>query len=123
MKDILNRVVVALLFIIVASAPTFAKVHKSKITLKADTKVGEVVVKKGTYDVRFDDQTNEVSLRKGGKVVATSSAQTEALAKKFPNDAYIVNAETDGARLTGIIFRDTSQTVVLRPGTQATIKN
>lgn len=123
MKDILNRVVVALLFIIVASAPSFAKVHKSKITLKADTKVGDVVVKKGTYDVRFDDQTNEVSLRKGGKVVATSSAQTEALPRKFPNDAHMVSSENDGARLTGIIFGDTSQTVILKPGTQATIKN
>ena len=123
MKDILNRVVVALLFVIVASAPSFAKVHKSKITLKADTKVGEVLVKKGTYDVRFDDQTNEVSLRKGGKVVATSAAQTEPLPRNFPNDAYLVNSENDEARLTGIIFRGTSQTVVLRPGTQATIKN
>ena len=123
MKDILNRVVVALLFVIVASAPTFAKVHKSKIKLKADTKVGEVLVKKGTYDVRFDDRTNEVSLRKGGKVVATSSAQTEPLARNFPNDAYLVNLENDEARLTGLIFRGTSQTVVLKPGTQATTKN
>ena len=123
MKDILNRVVVALLFVIVASAPTFAKVHKSRITLKADTKVGDIIVKKGTYDVRFDDQTNEVSLRKAGKVVATSAAQTEPLARNVPDTAHIVNSENDGARLTGIIFRGTSQTVVLRPGTQATIKN
>jgi hypothetical protein len=123
MKDILNRVVVALLFVIVASAPTFAKVHKSKITLKADTKVGEVLVKKGTYDVRFDDQTNEVSLWKGRKVVATSSVQTEPLTSKYPNSAHIVNLENDGARLTGIIFGGTSQTVVLKPATQATVKN
>jgi hypothetical protein len=67
MKYILSRFFIALLLVILVSVPTLAKVQKAKITLQVDTKVGDVVVKKGTYEVRFDDQLNELSIVKGRK--------------------------------------------------------
>jgi hypothetical protein len=120
MKHILN----ALLIVILVSVPTFAKVQKAKITLKADTKVGDVVVKKGTYEVRFDDQSNELSILKGRKIIAKSGVQLEPLSSKYPDSAHIVNEVNNEAVLTGVIFAGTSQTVVLKStATTATIKN
>jgi hypothetical protein len=124
MKYILSRLVTALLLVILVSVPSLAKVQKAKITLTADTKVGDVIVKKGTYEVRFDDQSNELSIVKGRKVIAKSAVQLEPLSSKYPESASIVNIEDNQAVLTGVIFAGASQTVVLKstPAT-ATIKN
>src|SRR4030095_167354 len=124
MKYILSRFFIALLLVILVSVPTLAKVQKATITLKADTKVGDVVVKKGTYEVKFDDQSNELSIVKGRKVIAKSAVQIEPLPRKFPNTAHIVHLENNEAVLTGVIFADTTQTVVLKStSATATIKN
>ena len=88
MKTIINRIGVALLLVIFACALAFAKVHKANITLTSDTKVADVIVKKGTYDVRFDEESGEVSILKGKKVIAKSAAQTEPLPKKSDNTAF-----------------------------------
>ena len=124
MKYILSRFFIALVLVILVSVPTLAKVQKAKITLKSDTKVGDVIVKKGTYEVRFDDQSNELSIVKGRKVIAKSAVQVEPLPRKFPDTAHIVNLENNEPTLTGIIFGGSSQTVVLKStSTTATIKN
>jgi hypothetical protein len=122
MKTIPNRIVLALFLVMFASPLTFAKVHKGTIKLEADTKVGDVVVKKGTYDARFDDESGEVSILKKKEVIAKSAAQTEPLSRKYDSTAVIVNSENAERKLTGIIFGGTSQTVVLK-GTQAASKN
>jgi hypothetical protein len=124
MKYILSRLVTALLLVILVSVPSLAKVRKAQIKLKADTKVGDVIVKKGTYEVRFDDQSNELSIVKGRKVVAKSAVQLEPLSSKYPDSAHIVNIEDNQTVLTGVIFAGTSQTVVLKStSATATIKN
>jgi hypothetical protein len=124
MKYILSRFFIALILVILVSVPTLAKVQKAKITLKADTKVGDVVVEKGTYEVRFDDQLNELSIVKGRKVIAKSAVQIEPLPRKFPDTAHIVHLENNEPTLTGIIFGGSSQTVILKStSTTATIKN
>jgi hypothetical protein len=124
MKHILSRLVTALLLVILVSVPSLAKVRKAQITLKADTKVGDVIVKKGTYEVKFDEQSNELSIVKGRKVIAKSAVQLEPLSSKYPDSAHIVNIEDNQAVLTGVIFAGTSQTVVLKStSATATIKN
>lgn len=122
MKLILSRLVTAVLLVILVSVPTFAKVQKAKITLRSDTKVGDVVLKKGTYEVRFDDQSSELSIWKGGKVIAKSAVQVEPLPRKFRDTRYIVNVENNDPVLTGMIFGGSSQTVILKSAaTQATV--
>ena len=124
MNYILNRIGVALLLGVFASASTFAKVHKGTITLNWDTKVGEVLVKKGTYKVRFDDETSELSILNGKKIIAKSLAQLEPRTGKFRGIEYIVKAENDERRLTNIAFSGSDQTVVLKPTeTEASTKN
>ena len=124
MNYILDRIGVALLLVVFASASTFAKVHKATITLNSDTKVGEVLVKKGTYQVKFDDETSELSILEGKKIVARSPVQIEPRTGKFRGLTYMLKEENDESRLTGIAFSGSDQTVVLKPtATEASTKN
>jgi len=122
MKYVFNRLVVALLFVILASASTFAKVHKATITLKSDTRVGEVLVKKGTYKVKFDDEANELSIWQGGKEIAKSAVQLQPRPKAVDGTEYMVILENDETKLVSVTFSGSHQTLVLKPAaTQATI--
>ena len=82
MKSIVNKIVLVLVVGALTSVAAFAKVQKHKVTFENDTKVGGTVVKKGTYDLKFDDQTGQVSILKNGKVVAEAMAKAEPREKK-----------------------------------------
>ncbi len=61
MKSIVNRMVVVLMVGALTSVVAFAKVQKQKVTFENDIKVNGTLVKKGTYDVKFDDATGQIS--------------------------------------------------------------
>ena len=52
------------------------------MTFDSDIKVNGTLVKKGTYDVKFDDETGQLSIIKNGKVVAEAMTRLEPRAKK-----------------------------------------
>jgi hypothetical protein len=122
MKYLFNRLVVALLLVILASASTFAKVHKATITLKSDTRIGEVLVEKGTYQVKFDDEGSELSIWKGRKQIAKSAVQLQPRPKAVDGTEHMVILENDETKLVSVTFSGSHQTLVLKPSaTQATI--
>ena len=55
MKSIVNRMVVVLMVGALTCVAAFAKVHRHTVTFDSDIKVNDTVVKKGTYQVKFDD--------------------------------------------------------------------
>ena len=121
MKYIFNRLVVALLIVVLASAATFAK-GNGTIILKSDTRVGDVLVKKGTYKVKFDEQTSELSLWKDGKLIAKSAVQLEPRPKSVDGTEHMVVLENEEQKLVSVTFRGSHQIMVLKPAaTQATI--
>ena len=79
---------------------------KSKtVTFDEEVMVGDVTLKKGTYKVTFDEQTNELTFRRDGKVVAKAAARLEEFAgKSSGRAAYRSRRESDtGPRaLTGV---------------------
>src|SRR6266404_71375 len=77
MKSIVNRVMVALLLVTLASVAAFAKGKRIQVSVLTDTKVNGTLVKHGTYDVVFDEQTGELSIVKGSKIVATTTTRLE----------------------------------------------
>ena len=122
MKYIFNRLVVALLLVVLASAATLGKGHEGTITLKSDTKVGEVLVKKGTYQVKFDEQANELSIWKGGKLIAKSAVELQPRPKTVDGTEHVVAEENGETKLVNITLSGSHQTLVLKPtATQATI--
>src|SRR5260370_9975461 len=82
MKSILNRVVVVLVVGALTSVVALAKVQKHKVTFDNDVKVNNTVVKKGTYEVKFDDQSGQFSVFNDNKVVVQTTPRLEPLSTK-----------------------------------------
>jgi hypothetical protein len=98
----------------------FAKVHKHKITFENDTKVNSTVVKKGTYDLKFDDATGQLSIVKNGKVVAEAMAKLEPRTKKAGDFQLRSAGSGDNTELIGFTFGGSDKDVVLTNSGSAT---
>jgi hypothetical protein len=77
MKNFINRFVIAATLVTMLGVVAVAKIQHQKITLATDTMVNGTLLKEGTYDVRFNDETGEISILKGSKVVAKATAKLE----------------------------------------------
>ena len=64
MKSVVNRIIVALLLVTMTSMAGFAKSKKTSVTFTGDTKVNETLVKSGTYEAVFNEETGELSIVK-----------------------------------------------------------
>jgi hypothetical protein len=73
----LQKTVLALAACALLSAPALADTQSKTVEFSKDLKVGSTVVKRGKYKVRFDEQTNELVVLSGDKVVARSAARLE----------------------------------------------
>ena len=113
MKSIVNRILVVMLVGALTSVVALAKVHKEKVTFENDIKVNGTLVKKGTYDVKFDDETNQLSLTKQGKVIAEAMARTEQRAKKASD--FQVRSTTNGNEtlLVGVTFGGSDKDIMI----------
>ena len=113
MKSIVNRIVVVVMIGALASVAAFAKTHKSRVTFENDIKVNGTLVKKGTYEVKFDDATGQLSINKNGKTVAQSMAKLEARTKKA--NGFQLRSVGEGAEteLTGLTFGGSDKDVVI----------
>jgi hypothetical protein len=98
----------------------FAKVHKQKVTFESDTKVNGTLVKKGTYDLKFDDEIGQLSIEKNGKTVAQAMAKLEPREKKA-ND-FQMRSTNDGGEtnLTGVTFGGSDKNIVITSGGAST---
>ena len=113
MKSIVSKVAAVVMVGALTSVVAFAKVHKEKVTFDSDIKVNGTVVKKGTYDLKFDDESGQLSITKNGKVVAQAMAKVEQREKKA-ND-FQLRSTTDGGEtnLIGVTFNGSDKNVVI----------
>ena len=113
MKSIMNRMLVVLVVTALTSVVALAKVHKHKVTFDEDIKVNGTVVNRGTYEVKFDDETGQLSIAKNGKVVAQAMAKLEPRSKKA-NDFQLRSTNSgDEQQLTGVTFGGSDKDVVI----------
>lgn len=113
MKSIMNRMLVVLMVGALTGVVALAKVQKHTVTFDNDIKVNGTVVKKGTYDVKFDDQTGQLSITKNGKVVAQAMTKLEPRDKKA-NDFQLRSSGTgDDMQLLGVTFGGQDKDVVI----------
>jgi len=116
MKRFIQSFACALAIALVASLGVAAKDKTTKKTVEftQDVTVNGTVLKAGTYDVKFNEQTGELSIIKNGKVKATTTAHLEARSNEAKNTAVIL-ANTGGAtaEFRGITFGGSNQNVVV----------
>lgn len=116
MKVLINGLVVACLLVTLASATAFGNTKRSEIVLAADTKVNDMVVKKGKYEVVFDDQANELSIYKGAKLVAKTAVRIEKRDQKARGTEVQTAGEGMEQKLVSIAFGGSHENVVVGQG-------
>ena len=116
MRSIVNRIVVVVMVGALTSVAALAKVHKHTVTFDSDVKVNGTLVKKGTYDVKFDDATGQLSINKNGKTVAQTMTKLEARDKKANGFQLRSVGTGDDMQLVGVTFAGSDKDVVITGG-------
>jgi hypothetical protein len=116
MIRLVDRLAVMVLVGAIASGVALAKEIKKQVTFTDPVTVNGTLVKKGTYEAVFNDQTNELSIVKGGKVVASAPAQLEKRAER--DRAVYETRDKEGDSNNAVLV-----SVTLKDGNQATIVN
>jgi len=113
MKSIVTRMLVVLMVCALTSVVALAKVQKQKVTFESDIKVNGTVVKKGTYEVKFDDQSGQFSILKNGKVVVETTAKTEQRAKKANDFQLRSTVNGNETQLVGVTFGGSDKDILI----------
>ena len=113
MKSIVNRMLVVLVIGALTCVVAFAKVQKHRVTFESDMKVNGTLVKKGTYDVKFDDETGQLSIEKNGKTVAQAMTRLENRDKKASDFQLRSSVNGDETHLIGVTFGGSDKDVVI----------
>lgn len=123
MKSIVNRIVVVVMVGALLSVAAFAKTQKQRVTFDNDIKVNGTLVKKGNYEVKFDEESGQLSIIKNGKTVAQTMAKLEARAKKANGFQLRSVGEGDQTELVGLTFGGSDKDVVVTGGGATTTGN
>lgn len=116
MKSIMNRMLVVLMVGALTSVAALAKTQKHRVTFDSDIKVNGTLLKKGTYDVKFDDQTGQLSIAKNGKVVAQAMTRIQPRNKKANDFQLRSSGSGDEVQLIGVTFGGSDKDVVISSG-------
>jgi len=120
MKSIVSRMVAVVLVGALTGVVALAKVHKQKVTFENDITVNGTVVKKGNYDVKFDDETGQLTIAKNGKTVVQAMAKLEQREKKASDFQLRSTVNGEQTQLTGVTFGGSDKDVVITSGGSST---
>ena len=99
-----RRIAFALVVCALLSASASAGIKRNNVTFSDDVTVGDAVVKKGSYEVTFDDQTQELKILKGDKVVAQTKASFgEVKSSSKYKLAYTTVKDAEGIKLVSSV--------------------
>ncbi len=120
MKSIMNSLLVLALLVTLPAAAALGKARKSHIALSVDTKVNGTLVKKGNYEAVYDDQSGELSIFKGTKLIVKTAARLEKRDQKARGVEIQTVVEGMDQKLVGITFSGSTESVIVgQAGMQA----
>jgi hypothetical protein len=120
MKSMVSRMLVVLMVGALTSVVALAKVQKHRVTFDNDIKVNGTLVKKGSYDLKFDDESGQLSIVKNGKVVAQAMARLETREKKANDFQLRSTVNGDERQLVGVTFGGSDKDVMITNSGAAT---
>ncbi len=127
MKVFLKNTFLALLICALASIAVVTtakdKVKAENVTFTEDTMVNGTLVKAGEYQIKFNEQTGELSILKDGKVKAKTTAQLQSRSDKAKNTAVRTLDKGGVAELIGFSFGGSKQDLVVGAGSGAVSGN
>ncbi|HLA12516.1 MAG TPA: hypothetical protein VJ023_18160 [Pyrinomonadaceae bacterium] len=113
MANRVKQMLVVLLITAFASVAAIAKSKSETVTFLTDMKVNGTLVKKGTYKIKFDEETSELSIIKNGKVIAKAPARVEQREKKARMFEIRSSGSGDTVELTAVAFGGSSENLVV----------
>ena len=116
MKSIVNRIVLVLVILIVTGLSALAQTIQKEVTFRQSLSVNGETVKKGTYKVAFYEETGELTIRKGKKVVATAPARLEKTNDRV--GYYTHSAKTEPPVLLSVSLKDGNLVVLTNGGSK-----
>jgi len=120
MRFIVNRIVVAFLLVTLAAVAASAKTKKRMVTFTSDVRVNATLIKKGNYDVKFDDMSSQLSIEKNGKLIAITGTRLEKRERKAQNLELATRESEMGPELVSVTFAGSEQNIVVsQAGMQA----
>ena len=117
MKGFLKSAVAALAIFTLVTISAFAagkdKVKKDNVTLASDVTVNGKLVKAGTCQVTFDEQTGELAILKDGKTKAKVTVHSTQRSDKARDTVIRTATKGDVAELIGVTFGGSNQDLVV----------
>lgn len=113
MKSLVGRIAVAFVIFAMTNLVAIAKIKKDTVTFVSDITVNGTVLKKGNYDVKFNEETKELSLLKAGKVVAKTAAHTEKAAGRAKSTTFSTRTSGEGREFVSITFGGSDERIIV----------
>ena len=100
-----------------------AKVKTRRLTFGSDFWLGDTLVKKGTYNVSYDDKTNEVSIADRQNTIAKAPARAEKREHAASVWDVTLAPKGDGQALVRLAFPGDHQTLVVGEASASSSKD
>ncbi|HYY96726.1 MAG TPA: hypothetical protein VE713_19635 [Pyrinomonadaceae bacterium] len=120
-KSVCAALALALVALCVGTAS--AKVKTRKLTFGSDFWLGETLVKKGTYNVSYDDKTSEITVADKQATVARASVRAEAREGSTAVWDVTLAPKGDGLALTRLAFPGDRQALIVGEASASNSKN
>lgn len=111
-----NRLFVVLVISAMTGVVALAEGKSKSVTFTENVTVNGTVVKRGTYKVTFDDQSNELTIERNGKTVAKAAARTEKRDQKVERTQVNTRKNNNVVELSSITFGGDNQSIVVGSG-------
>lgn len=102
MKKSLHRIAISLVLCTLLGSVALAGGKSKHVTFSQDIKVGDTLVKKGTYIVTFDEKTNELTIRSNRKIVARTTGRLEDRKGTYPVNYLTAKDSESNLMLSGV---------------------
>lgn len=113
-------IVIGLALLAMTAPIAFADRKSDTVTFEKDTMVNGTMVKSGTYRVQYDYDTNELSVIKYTKPIATAPGHVEQAGRKASRTVLMTADKDNTTIMTAITFGGDNRKIVLGPGTAQT---
>jgi hypothetical protein len=113
MRFNVKQVFAGLMILALTGVMALAKAKTEEVTFASDTMVAGTTIKAGTYDLKFDEQTGELEIRKGSKVLAKTNTQIEKRSEKARTTEVHTTTMGNMDQLVSVAFRGHDENIVV----------
>jgi hypothetical protein len=119
MNKFVKRVISFCLLFGALTFVAWAKSGRKQVTFLEPVKVNDILIKAGTYDATFDEESGQLIIFKGSRAIAKAPARLEKTEKNSRTVYVLADGEKGAGEpkvLTSITLRDGTRAKLVNPG-------